>query len=217
MFLLMNLTTIVVTRNKACHVKTLHTLLRLNLICMHHGHHHNIHFVVDDPFERSQSILKHLKMCDRILFIDYSIFIDHPTCDKIFTKFEKFDGLIFPCVKEGVDWEAFKRKTAKETTEPLEQLALEFDTTISQKISESMYKVVKSDPKCWVLECKSAIKALRERKGEGIKLPARNSEIFDRMLENGIKIYAWTAARLTVTYPHECLSNILESAGVKTQ
>jgi hypothetical protein len=212
----MNVTTIVVTRNKACHVKTLHTLLRINLICMHHGHHHNINFVVDDPFEKSACILKHMKTCDRLLFIDYSIFIDHPTCDKIFTKFEKFDCLVFPCVKEGVDWESFKRKIAKSTTEPIDQLALEFDTSVSHQISESMYKVVKTDPKCWVMDCKPVLKNLRERKGEGIKIPARNSELFDKLIEKGVKIYAWTAAKLVVTYPHECVSNILESAGVKT-
>ena len=204
------------TRNKACHVKTLHSLLRLNLICMHHGHHHNIVFVADDPFERSATILKHVKSSDRILFIDYSIFIDPATCEKAFAKFDKFDGYIFPCVKEGVDWEAFKRKSAKGTTEPIEQLALEFDTTIGQKVAESTYKVSKADPKCWVLDCKPIVKNLRDKKGEGLKLPARNSEIFDRLIEKGLKIYAWTASRLTVTYPHECLSNILESAGVRT-
>ena len=212
----MNLTTIVVTRNKACHVKTLHTLLRLNLICIHHGFHHNIHFVVDDPFERNAAILKHIKSSDRILFIDYSIFIDHATCDKVFQKFEGYSCLVFPCVKEGIDWEAFKRKTVKGTTEPIEQIGLEFDTTVGQKIGESLYRVQKTNPKSWVLECKPAVKALRERKGEGIKIPARNSEMFDAFAERGLKICAWTASRLTVTYPHECLSNILESAGVKT-
>ena len=216
MYLLMNLTTIVVTRNKACHVKTLHTLLRLNLICMHHNHHHNINFVNDDPFERMAAILKHLKTCDRILFIDYSIFIDHPTCDKIFTKFEGYGCMVFPCVKEGVDWGAFSRKIAKPTCEPIEQLALEFDTVLGPKISESLYKVTSTNPKCWILDCKTAVKALRDRKGEGIKIPARNTDMFDKMMEQGLKIYAWTACRLTVTYPHECLSNILESAGVKT-
>ena len=204
------------TKNKSCHVKTLHTLLRLNLICMHKGIHHAINFVNDDPFERSACIVKHIKSSDRILFIDYSIFIDQDTCEKIFMKFDKFDGLVFPCVKEGVDWEAFKRKTTKKTTEPLEQLALEFDTSVSQAVSESLYKVVKTDPKCWTVDSKPVVKALRDKKGEGIKLPSKNSEMFDKLIERGLKIYAWTASRLTVTYPHECLSNILESAGVRS-
>jgi hypothetical protein len=172
--------------------------------------------VVDDPFERNAAILKHIKTSDRILFIDYSIFIDHATCDKVFQKFEGYSCLVFPCVKEGIDWEAFKRKTIKGTTEPIEQIGLEFDTTVGQKIGESLYRVQKTNPKSWVLECKPAVKALRERKGEGIKIPARNSEMFDTFADRGLKICAWTASRLTVTYPHECLSNILESAGVKT-
>lgn len=208
----MNLTTIIVTRNKACHVKTLHTVLRLNLICMHGGHHHNIHFVNDDPFDRADAIMKHLKTSERILFIDYSVFIDHATCDKVFSKFEGYSGLIFPCVKDGVDWEAFKKRTG----EPFDQRALEFDTVVGAKVSESLYKLQKTNPKCWVLESKPVIKALRDRKGEGIKLPAKNSEMFDKLIERGLKIYVWTASRLTVTYPYECISNILESAGVKT-
>jgi len=182
---------------------------------MHHGFHHNIHFVVDDPFERNLAILKHIKNCDRILFIDYSIFIDPATCDRIFQKFDGYNGLIFPCIKEGVDWESFKRKMAKNTTEPIEQLGLEFDTTLGPKVGESLYKVEKTNPKCWALECKPVIKALRDRKGEGIKIPAKNSDMFDKFMEQGLKIYAWTACRLTVTYPHECLANILESSGVR--
>jgi hypothetical protein len=34
--------------------------------------------------------------------------------------------------------------------------------------------------------------------------------------ERGVKIYAFTAAKLVMTYPHECISNILSAAGVKT-
>jgi hypothetical protein len=120
---------------------------------------------------------------------------------------------VFPCVKEGIHWDAFNKKIR--TTEPCEQVALDFDTELGQKVGESLYKVKSTDPKCWIMDTKPVLKALRERKGEAIKLPAKNSEMFERLIEKGTKICAYTACRLTVTYPHECQSNILESAGVK--
>jgi hypothetical protein len=209
-----NLTTLVVTRNKACHVKTLHTVLRLNLICLTKGFKHNIIFLNDDPFERAEAIMKYIKTSDRLLLLDYSIYIDNDSVEKLFMNFDGYSCLILPCVKEGVHWDKFKSKL--NTTEPVEQIALEFDTTLGQKIGESLYRVTSADPKCWIAESKSVMRALREKKGGMLKLPARNTEIFERLIERGLKICAYTACRLTVTYPHECLSNILESAGVKT-
>jgi len=109
----------------------------------------------------------------------------------------------------------FRDKAKSGTNEPIEQCGLEFDTELGQKIGESIYWVRKTDPKCWVMETKHVNKILKGRK-EPIKLPPRNSEMFEKLISSGVKICAWTASRLVVTYPHECLSNILESAGVKT-
>ena len=182
---------------------------------MHKGIHHNIIFVNDDPFEKAELIMKQLKVAERLVLIDYSVFIDLDTIDKMFTaSFDQCSCLVFPCVKEGIKWEVFKKKI--DTTEPAEQVALEFDTVLGQKVGDSLYKVTSSDPKCWIMDTKPVLRSLRERKGEALKIPAKTSEMFDRFLARGVKICAYTACRLTVTYPHECLSNILESAGVKT-
>ena len=193
----------------------MHSLLRINLVCMHRNVRHNIMFVNDDPFEKVALIMKQIKIADRLVFIDYSVFVDLETIDKAFTApFDKYNCLVFPCVKEGIQWDAFSKNM--ETTEPAEQVALEFDTVLGQKIGESLYKVKSTEPKCWIMETKAVLKAIRERKGEAIKLPAKNSEMFERLIEKGVKICAYTACKLTVTYPHECLSNILESAGIRT-
>jgi len=187
-------------------------------LCFKNGYHHNINFVNDDPFERNEVIQKHIKSADRILFIDYSIFVDNDSLDKVFTKLDNSHCLVFPCVKDGINWDTFRTKACSDTTEPVEQCGLDFDTELGQKIGESMYWVKKTDPKCWVMETKHISKILKGRKGgDAIKLPSRNSEMFEKLISSGVKICAWTAARLVVTYPHECLSNILESAGVKTQ
>lgn len=183
-------------------------------MCLHRGVQHNIIFVNDDPFQRVELIMKQLKNSERLAFIDYSVYVDNDTIDKMFvTQFDQFSCLVFPCVTEGIKWDAFK--TNLNTTEPSSQIALDFDTTLGQKIGESLYRVQTTEPKCWIMDTKPIIKALRDRKGEGIKLPAKNVEMFQRLAEKGVKICAYTACRLTVTYPHECLSNILESAGVK--
>jgi len=121
-------------------------------------------------------------------------------------------------VRDGINWDMFREKACSGTSEPVEQCGLEFDTELGQKIGESMYWVNKTDPKAWVMETKHVNKILKGRKnGDAIRLPPRNVEMFDKLIALGVKICAWTAARLVVTYPHECLSNILESAGVKTQ
>ena len=182
---------------------------------MYKGIHNNIIFVNDDPFEKAELIMKNLKTAERLAFIDYSVFLDLETIDKIFTSpFDKYNCLVFPCVKEGINWEAFKLNV--NTTEPNEQIALDFDTVIDQKVAESIYKVKSTEPRCWIMDTKPVLKAIRERKGEGIKLPAKNSEMFQKFIDRGVKICAYTACKLVITYPHECLSNILESAGVKT-
>ena len=209
-----SLTTIVVSRNKSCHVKTLHSLLRLNLCCMHKNVSQNIVFVNDDPFDRAETIMKYLKATDKLLFIDYSVYIDNESLEKLFMNFDGFHCLVLPCVKEGINWEKFK---TNKTDEPCSQVALEFDTQLGQKISDSLYRVTSTEPRCWIAECKHVLRCLRERKGESLKIPAKNAEIFKRFIERGVKICAYTACKLTVTYPHECLSNILESAGVKSQ
>ena len=40
--------------------------------------------------------------------------------------------------------------------------------------------------------------------------------MFDKLKESGVKIQAYVDAKLTITYTHECVSNIMNAAGVKT-
>jgi hypothetical protein len=93
-------------------------------------------------------------------------------------------------------------------------MGLNFDTEIGTKVEDSIYRVVRTDPKSWVFKGPQMHKALKNKKAPGITLPLKFDEMFDRLKANGVKVYAYTGAKLTVTYPHECLSNILEAAGV---
>jgi len=101
------------------------------------------------------------------------------------------------------------------STEPQSQLGLEFDTEVSNKIDEDVHIVTKTNPKAWAADAKHILRAFKDKRGDPIKIPVRVSEMFEKFKERGVKVCAYTNANLIATYPHECLGNILESAGVK--
>lgn len=208
----MNLVTVIVTRSKSCHVKTLHTILRLNLKCIQRNCKQQIEFVDDDPFKKAQVIEKHMKTCDRILFIDFGINMDDNSISQVFEPHETVGCLIFPGVKEGVDWGLFKSRVLENSTEPIEQMGLHFDTEVGKKVSDDMYHVVKSEARVWFINCKNVIKSIKDKKSGKWSIHPKTLEKF---IEKGVKVFAFTAAKLTMTYTHECVSNILNAAGVK--
>ena len=107
----------------------------------------------------------------------------------------------------------FKRKVKdEEITEPVNQIGLNFDTDVNKKISENIYSVSSTSAKCWVMFTKNIIKQIKDKKTGSIKIGAK---MFEKFKEQGVKIHAFTASKLTMTYTHECISNILSAAGVK--
>ena len=212
----MKIATILVTRAKSCHVKTLHTILRFNLKCMQRGNTENeVVFVDDEPFEKAEIIYKYLKTHERIFFIDFGIQVDDVSLDKVFDKHENIGCLVFPGVTEGIDWGMFKEKVKNNVNEPVEQIGLHFDTSVTNKISENIYMVKETSAKSWVMMNKNITKNLKDKKNGAFKIYTRMSTMFKKLQEGGVKIHAYTAAKLTMTYSHECISNILNAAGVK--
>lgn len=212
----MKIATILVTRAKSCHVKTLHTILRFNLKCMQRGNTENeVIFVDDEPFEKAEIIYKYLKTHERIFFIDFGIQVDDVSLDKVFDKHENIGCLVFPGVTEGIDWGMFKEKVKNNVNEPVEQIGLHFDTSVTNKISENIYMVKETSAKSWVMMNKNITKNLKDKKNGAFKIYPRMSTMFKKLQEGGVKIHAYTAAKLTMTYSHECVSNILNAAGVK--
>jgi hypothetical protein len=212
----MKIATILVTRAKSCHVKTLHTILRFNLKCMQRGNTENeVVFVDDEPFEKAEIIYKYLKTHERIFFIDFGIQVDDVSLDKVFDKHENIGCLVFPGVTEGIDWGMFKEKVKNNVNEPVEQIGLHFDTSVTNKISENIYMVKETSAKSWVMMNKNITKNLKDKKNGAFKIYPRMSTMFKKLQEGGVKIHAYTAAKLTMTYSHECISNILNAAGVK--
>lgn len=198
------------TRNKSITVKTLHSILRINVTCMKTNNQLNLSFVNDDQFEIQRVINKVIKECDRLCFIDYSVSMDDDSIFKLFDKLPGgYSGMVFPAVKEGINWDMFKQKIATNSTEPIEQMGLDFDTVVEKPITEDVWNVKTTHPRFWVVDTKPSIKALRNKKGEGVNFPLRREEMFTK-----IKICAFVKAKVIVTYTHECVSNILQSSGV---
>ena len=213
----MRIATILVTRGKSCHVKTLHTILKFNLKCMQRGNTENeVVFVDDEPFEKAEMIYKYLKSHDRIFFIDFGISVDEASLDKVFDKHESIGCLVFPGVTEGIDWGMFKEKVVSKSKEPVEQIGLHFDTIVANQISDDIYAVNETSAKSWVMMNKNVMKHLKDKKNGAFKIHPRMKNMFLKFKEAGIKIHAYTAAKLVMTYSHECVSNILNAAGVKS-
>ena len=198
------------TRNKSIAVKTLHSVLKLNIVCLQTNNQVLLQYVNDNPHEISATVNKIMKEVDRLCFFNYSVFLDEGSINKMFEKFPGgYNGLVFPAVKEGINWDIFKEKINKGSQESISQLGLEFDTDVDRPINDDLWIVKSTNPKVWVVDTKSAIKVLRGKKGEGISFPLRHEDFF-----NKIKICAYVKAKVVLTYTHECISNILQSAGV---
>ena len=208
----MKCVTILVTRSKACHVKTLHAILRLNIKCLQKNVDNQIAYVNDDPYEKAEMVQQYMKSCDRIIFIDFGVGVDDASLDQCLNQHEGVGCLVFPGVREGIDWTLFRKKVDEDSKEPVNQLGLHFDTEVDKKISDDVYSVIKTDARAWVMNTKNVIKSIKDKKTGNLKIYPK---MFDKFREQNVRIYAFTAAKLTMTYTHECISNILNAAGVR--
>jgi len=70
------------------------------------------------------------------------------------------------------------------------------------------------------MNCKTLVDTLdsvtNDKRFGTTMIPPRMDMMFFKFKQVGIKIIAYTAAKLTMTYGHECVSSLLNSAGVKT-
>lgn len=212
----MKVATIIVTRSHACHVKTLHTILRFNIACLQSGQVQNeVSFVNDDPYEKSEAIHKFMKTHDRIFFVDFGIHVDDASLNTVLAKNEGYGAVVFPGVKEGIDWEMFKKKVHEKSTEPIEQMGLTFDTEVLAKVAEDIHTVKTSGAKSWVLMTKPVLRSIRDKRTGTYKIHPKLDVMFAKFKEHGVRVVAFTAAKLVNTYTHECIGNIVNSSGVK--
>lgn len=200
-----------VTRNKSIAGTTLHTMMNMHMQCMVRGLHVEIHFVTD-----KSSLPKMIKSGERIMWLDYGTNIDEASIIKAIEPFDKgVQVLVFPSVKEGIDWDRFVKRTREGSTEPVHQRGLGFDTEVGKKIVDDIYDVTKTSARVWAMDAKPVDKKLRQGKVP-INLPLTDDgEMFKTLINNGIKVGAFTTADVVCHYVHECFGNILEMNGIK--
>ena len=110
----------------------------------------------------------------------------------------------------------FKYKVKNDVKEPIQQMGMHFDTSVGRKITEDIYTVDETSSKCWVMMTKNVLKHVKDKKSGSFKIYPRMNVMFSKLRESGVKIHAYVEAKLTMTYAHECVSNILHSSGIKS-
>jgi hypothetical protein len=198
------------TRNKSISSTTLHTLMNVHVACMMRGVHIEIHFVPDKT-----TLPKLIKTGERLFFMDYGTNLNNEILEKLFEPMDKYNVLVFPSVKEGINWDKFAKRTNENTKEPACQRGLEFDTEVGKKISPGIYECAKTAARVWLMDAKPVDKKLRGGK-ENLQLPVADEAImFARLQQIGVKIAVASEAMVVCHFVHECFGNILEAAGVQ--
>lgn len=203
-----------VTRNKSISATTLHTMMNLHMLCMQRGIHLEIHFVED-----RSTLPKLIKSGERLFWMDYGTNLNNEILHKVIEPFDKgVQVVVFPSVKEGINWDQFVKKTKEGSTEPANQRGLAFDTTVGKKLADGLYECDNTNARVWAMDTKPVDKKLRGGK-EPIKLPLEGPpEIMFKTLKNlGIKIGVMSEAIVVCHFVHECFGNILEASGVKIE
>jgi len=198
-------------RNRSIAVTTLHSLLNLNGLCMMQGKHINVNFIDD-----RSAIPKLIKSGDRLVFFDYATNLDSESLNTLIQPFDKgVQMMVYPAVRENIDWDMFRKKTLAGSTEGENQRGLHFDTEVGRKLYGDVYEVTKTTARVWAMDSKPVDKKLRGDKIP-VKLPTvSDEEMFGTLQKIGIKIGALTSATVICHYTYECLGNILEASGVQ--
>lgn len=187
-------------------------------ICAQVGLPMEITFINEDTCNKIETLKKIAKNSDRIMWFDYGISIDRNSIPEIVKKFDGIDCLIFPCVREDIDWDMFTNKCKQGSTEPANQMALTFDVDVSNKIlnkESDFYEVTKThSPACWCMDTKRVIKKLKDKKREFI-FPMDIQTFFDKCISSNIKMAAAVQARTYNHFTHECVGNIMNMSGLK--
>ena len=200
------------TRNRSISATTLHTMMNIHMGCMVRQKHLDVHFVQD-----KSTLPKLLKDGERIIWMEYGTNLDADSINYALDDFKNgIQVLVFPSVREGINWDRFVKRTKAGSKEPVNQRGLEFDTIVGRPIRPGLlYECLKTSARVWAMDAKPVDKKLRGGKVP-VTLPLLNNEaMFDTLRKEGIKIGVLSTATVICHYVHECLGNILEASGVQ--
>jgi hypothetical protein len=188
-------------------------MMNLHALCMARGCHLEVHFVED-----KSSLQKIIKSGERIFWMEYGTNLNQEILNRVIDPFEKgLQVLVFPSVKEGINWDSFEKKTKSGSRENANQRGLAFDTEVGKKLAPGIYECTKSSARVWAMDAKPVDRKLREGKVP-VKLPLdNNEEMFSTLNRIGVKIGVASEAIVVCHYVHECFGNILEASGVRLE
>lgn len=205
----------IVKRNESISVRTLHTIIRLVTVSRALGAQVSIEYMNEIPLDTVSILKKLIKQNDRIIWLGYGTGVTDDTkeVDVLMSKYPQgYYGSILPCARKGIDWDAFVSKMKNGSTETPGRAGIRYDTTVSKtKISDDTYDVqTVHNPNIWSFDCKQFLKKMKGKKGDGLVIPTDG--LVAAMLKNGIKMCAHVSVRTNITYTHECIGSIIESA-----
>jgi hypothetical protein len=177
------------------------------------GTHIEIHFVED-----KSSLPKLIKTGERIFWMEYGTNLNNETLTKVVDPFDKgLNVLVFPSVREGINWEQFEKKTKAGSLESAGQRGLTFDTEVGKKLAEGLYECTKTSARVWAMDAKPVDKKLRGGKTNINLTLDTNEKMFGVLSAIGLKIGVASEAVVVCHFVHECFGNILEAAGVRLE
>ena len=209
---------VAVSRNRSIYVKTLHTLLAIEGICSHVNIPISFTFCPDEMRNKVDILKNVLKTGNRIIWLEYGVSCDRNIVHQFVARYDAFDGVIFPVVKDGIDWKMFADKVKSGSKEPSNQAALSFDTVVddSKCVDEAncYYKVKSTTPQLWSIDSKSVVRKIKDKK-VGLVIPDTIDGFFDKCLKKNVKLFASASARTFNHFTHECVGNIMNVSNVK--
>lgn len=188
-------------------------MMNLHALCMSRGIHLEVHFVED-----KSGLQKIIKSGERIFWMEYGTNLNQEIIHRVVDPFEKgIQILVFPSVKEGIQWDTFEKKTKAGSQESAAQRGLVFDTEVGKKLAPGIYECTKTSARVWAMDAKPVDRKLREGKVP-IKVPLENNEeMFSTLSRIGVKIGVASEAIVVCHYIHECFGNIAEASGVRLE
>tara|TARA_R110002074_G_scaffold305340_2_gene476562 strand:+ start:2880 stop:3527 length:648 start_codon:yes stop_codon:yes gene_type:complete len=208
---------VVVTRNKSLYVKTLHSMLALQNMCAQLSIPIDISFVNDANKSKMELIKKKLKTGDRLGWFEYGTNCSKVELQNMIWKYDKYDGIVFPVVNEGINWDQFCTSVKAESKEPIRQMALDFDTSVTTKVVDSekdLWQVDTTDPHIWSIDCKHVLKKIKPKKG-ALVIPSNTSDFFKLCKKSNVNLVAAVASETFSHFTHECVGNIMNMSGLK--
>ena len=207
---------LVLKRNESIHIKTLHTLMHINLqLSQMQNMKVEIEFIDEDPFEVRDVIEKDLKKFDRLVIFRYGYMVE-VTDDVINLLVKPTDChcVLFSGVKPTINWDEFTDKTINDSNEPEYQRGLDFSAVPHKKIRDGIYSTIKFTPNIFVMDCK-AITKLMKKKNSNNRFPSNLNTLDEFMNSIGARVYVYTKAVVTTSFQHKSVGSISTSTGVK--